>query len=111
MIKEVTLPGFRQACWSMDRTGKGKWRIKERKKKKMRGGKGKKEERSARSAIIITGDGDTGRNTELPAQHTGAARQGPPRGRGPGSSRDCRTPFAKFRRRACPRALSRTKRQ
>lgn len=39
----------------------------------------KKEERSARSAIIITGDGerDTGRNTELPAQHTGATRQGP----------------------------------
>lgn len=42
-------------CQSIDRPGKRKWRIK------------KKE--SARSAIIITGDGDTGRNTELPAQH------------------------------------------
>jgi len=52
-------------CRSMDRTGKGKWRIK---KKEPRGEKGKKEERSARSAIIITGNGDTGRNTELPAR-------------------------------------------
>lgn len=58
MIKEVTLPGFRQAM-PVDGSN-GKREVADRKKKRNAKRKGgKKEERSARSAIIITGDGDT----------------------------------------------------
>lgn len=55
---------------SIDRTGKRKWRMEKKKTEEKR--------KVARSAIIITGDGDAsgGRNTELPAQHTGKLGKG-----------------------------------
>lgn len=61
MIKEVTLPGFRQAMPVDGSSGKEEMANREKKKRE-------KKKKSARSAIIITGDGDANRNTELPAQ-------------------------------------------
>lgn len=60
-------------CRSMDRTGKGKWRI----KKTTRREKEKGREKCTLGNNNNRERGDTGRNTELPAQHTGATRQGP----------------------------------